>query len=205
MKKLLFFLIALLFLIGLTYTAYPTIVELLNKSNSVAVDTPQEKVEDISKEKVVKIEPIQIADGQRSFLAISDIHLDIDADSIKPSPWGHGWTDTDKQLWEYTKAKLSEVVQQKEALKIDFMVFTGDIPFHGDDDSKRAKNIGVVLSYLSALSKEADLPLLFAPGNNDGLAGDYASFRNAEDEAPLVKHTLNSMDTPFLGNKGTCN
>lgn len=160
----------------------------------------------ISQQAIVEKGMIEIGADERSFIAISDIHLDIDADSITPSPWGHGWTDTDRQLWEYTKTKLSAVLQQKESLKIDFMVFTGDIPFHAaDDDPKRAKNIGVVLSYLSKLSEEANLPLLFVPGNNDGLAGDYSSFRNEADEAPFVKDSLNSNKWPFIGNSGSCN
>lgn len=138
----------------------------------------------------------------RAFISISDIHLDIDSDTIYKT--NHGWMDTDRKLWELTKKKLTEIVEQKDDLKIDYMVFTGDIPVHSEDNTVRAKNMGVVLSYLSELSGNSGLPLLFVPGNNDGLAGDYASFRNAKDEAPYVTDTLNANKWPFIGNKGDC-
>ena len=150
----------------------------------------------------VTVQELTLGDDTRTFLSISDIHLDIDADTIQQE--GHGWTDTDKKLWELTKAKLTEIVGKKDRLKIDFMVFTGDIPFHSTDDALRAKNIGVVLTFLSELSDRNGLPLLFVPGNNDGLAGDYASFRNDKDEPPYVRDSINSSKWPFIGNKGIC-
>lgn len=148
------------------------------------------------------LKEIKTEDDIRTFLSISDIHLDIDADTIEKTKWG--WSDTNKKLWEMTKKKLNELVDQKDSLKIDFMVFTGDIPFHSMDNTKRIKNIEVVLTYLSELSKNSNLPLLFVPGNNDGLAGDYASFRDSEDQSPFVKDSINGNKWPFIGNKGKC-
>lgn len=151
---------------------------------------------------IFNIQNIQLKEGVRSFLALSDIHLNVDADSIVKHH--HGYTDTDAKLWEYTKAKVNEVVSKKDQLKIDFLIFTGDIPFHSNDNDKREKNISIVLSYLSELAESSELPLLFVPGNNDGLAGDYQSFRNQADESPFAKDPENMDKWPFIGNKGVC-
>lgn len=176
-------------------------VAILFSCKTKTSNTTAETTEETSSE-VFNLQDIQLEDGVRSFLAVSDIHLNMDADSIVKHH--HGYTDTDAKLWEYTKTKITEVVDKKDQLKIDFLVFTGDIPFHSDDNDKRAKNIGAVLSYLSDLAEKSGLPLLFVPGNNDGLAGDYQSFRNQADESPFVEDSKNADKWPFIGNQGIC-
>jgi hypothetical protein len=137
-----------------------------------------------------------------SFLYISDIHLDSDAQSISCS--SHQCTDTDQKHWAYTKEKISSFVSKKDSYNLQFMVYTGDLPSHGGGLSYRKTNIGVVLEYLSTLADTSGIPLLFVPGNNDGLADDYASFRNNQDQPPFAADNVHSTEWPFVLNKGNC-
>ena len=140
--------------------------------------------------------------GVRSFLSVSDIHLNHTATTITPTQ--SGFTDTDQKLWTYTKSKIRELLKAKDSLKIDFIVFTGDLPSHGGSQQARGENIGVVLSFLSSIADSVQLPLLFVPGNNDALAGDYKSFRDNKDQPPFVKDINHVSEWPFIGNKGDC-
>lgn len=113
--------------------------------------------------------------GHPAYLHLSDIHLDLSGTS----------SDTDPQLWAITKSKLASVLAGPDAPA--FVLYTGDLPGHYDctqtdcalDASQvpsHNANIRTVLSDLHDLVAGTAIPLLYLPGNNDSLAGDYFSF-----------------------------
>ena len=117
-----------------------------------------------------------------TFIHLSDVHLNTQATNITYHE------DTGTELWQSTLDKLADVLKQDD--KPEFIVYTGDIPAHYNcthphcylPDSERGphnKNIATVLDDLRSLSQAHDTPLFYAPGNNDGLAGDYWSFTDS--------------------------
>lgn len=119
-----------------------------------------------------------------SFLHLSDIHLDLSGTS----------SDTDPALWAITKAKLASILDGDDAPA--FVIYTGDLPGHYDchnadcalDPSQvpaHNANVETVLSDLHDLVADSGIPLLYAPGNNDSLAGDYFSFTDRAGKTPL--------------------
>jgi len=119
-----------------------------------------------------------------SYLHLSDVHLDLSAQS----------GDTDPQLWAITQEKLAAVLAAPDAPA--FIVYTGDLPGHYDCEMQHCaltpaqiethdKNVQAVLGDLNALVAKSGTPLLYMPGNNDSLAGDYFSFSNADGKTPL--------------------
>lgn len=140
------------------------------------------------------------------FLQVSDIHFDSNATTIN---YGD---DTGGELWTITKAKLIEIIRQKPGPK--FMVFTGDLPAHYDCDetcfiapdqrTTHSNNMVNILKDLHQLVEDTGIPLLFTPGNNDSLAGDYYSFADRKHETlfSLVADLKNAY--PVLNSARTC-
>lgn len=128
------------------------------------------------------IDPIVPRD--RYYLHVSDIHLDGFGDtSASTHP------DTQPPLWAATQQALREVIACRPPA---FVLFTGDLPGHFDcgpgecsirDPSNpqhatfehHADNVHTVLRDLAAVVGTT-VPLLYVPGNNDSLGGDYYSF-----------------------------
>lgn len=122
--------------------------------------------------------------GPPSYLHLSDVHLDLSGAS----------SDTDPALWAITKAKLASVLAGPDPPT--FVLYTGDLPGHYDcttpdcsltPDQQPAHDADVrtVLADLHGLVAESGIPLLYMPGNNDSLAGDYFSFTDADGKTPL--------------------
>lgn len=126
--------------------------------------------------------------GQPSYLHLSDVHLDLSGAS----------TDTDPQLWAITKAKLASILSGPDAPA--FVIYTGDLPGHYDCGDQATNpdcalqtdqqpvhdaDVQAVLQDLRDLVADSGTPLLYMPGNNDSLAGDYFSFTDASGETPL--------------------
>lgn len=122
--------------------------------------------------------------GPPTFLHLSDVHLDLSGSS----------SDTDSQLWAITKSKLASILDGPDAPA--FVLYTGDLPGHYDcthpdcalDASQvpsHNANIRAVLSDLHDLVADTGIPLLYLPGNNDSLAGDYFSFTDRAGKTPL--------------------
>ena len=122
--------------------------------------------------------------AQDTYLHLSDIHLDLSGQS----------SDTDPQLWSITKAKLASILGGNEAPK--FVLYTGDLPGHYDCHGAicaltpqqvpaHNANIKTVLADLHGLVADSGIPLLYMPGNNDSLAGDYFSFTDKGGKTPL--------------------
>ncbi len=112
------------------------------------------------------------------FLHLSDIHL-----NLVPSDCycGGGGTDTPVALWNRVQRKVKDILNSKNPPK--FIVFTGDLPAHGCDTASREKNIKTVFGDLQNLI--GNTPFFYAPGNNDGLSGDYASFSSSNGKTPI--------------------
>jgi hypothetical protein len=126
--------------------------------------------------------PLAAGAENPAYLHLSDVHLDVSGAS----------SDTDPQLWAITKAKLAAILGG--AAPPAFVLYTGDLPGHYDcedhppDDPNpncrldpsqvpaHTTNAETVLQDLHDLVAGRAIPLLYVPGNNDSLAGDYFSF-----------------------------
>jgi len=110
--------------------------------------------------------------NDQTFLAISDIHLSDET----PTPITYG-QDTGDILWASTQSELTTLISQQ---KPKFMLLLGDLPAHHDMSHLQA-NLGAVLTGLSGLPaiSTPQLPVFYAPGNNDSLVGNYNIFSNA--------------------------
>jgi sphingomyelin phosphodiesterase acid-like 3 len=118
------------------------------------------------------------------FLFISDIHLN----TFGPGPSAYG-EDTQMDLWAMAKAKLMS--QTHGLQRPEFIIYTGDLPDHTPDNgADHDTNIRTVLNEL--LDIAGDIPLFYAPGNNDPRGGDYHPFLDASCETPLDLARANS-------------
>ena len=133
--------------------------------------------------------PVQAEEA--TYLHVSDVHLDLSGTT----------SDTDPQLWAITKEKLKSILDGPEAPA--FVIYTGDLPGHYDCQQHPPEdpnphcaleasqvpshnaNVETVLADLHDLVAGAGIPLLYMPGNNDSLAGDYFSFTDRAGKTPL--------------------
>ena len=144
--------------------------------------------------------------GVPYFIQVSDVHFDSSATTIN-----YGY-DTGRELWAKTKVKLAEIIRQNPAPK--FVIYTGDLAAHYDcdktcfipPDQRRAhsNNIAKVLVDLRQLVDGTDIPLLFVPGNNDSLAGDYYSFADSKNETLLSLAVDPENAYPALNSARSC-
>jgi len=125
------------------------------------------------------------------FLFISDIHL---YSGHEGSSYG---CDTGEKLWEATKQELRGIINGPNPPA--FIVYTGDLPAHEYPCSNSialAANRDTIIK--KVLEDLRDLvgttPLFYAPGNNDPLTGDYASFSDGACESPW---TLLGPSSPY--------
>lgn len=125
-----------------------------------------------------------------TFLSLSDVHINED---MTETYYGNV---TGTQLWSRTKAKIEAVVKEEEP---KFMVYLGDLPAY--IDATRAQNSHVMLENLRNL--EIGIPILYLPGNNDSLEGDYHSFTNDEKETVLSEDTDVSNPWPIINSNST--
>lgn len=145
-----------------------------------------------------------------SFLFLSDIHLDT-FDST--TAYGE---DTGLELWKNFLAKTDSLLAAPNAP--DFIVYTGDLPAHYPwsgsafippaDRGTHNANLKAILDGLRGLSDRYHKPLFYLPGNNDGLAGDYYSFADAQQLTPFSLSPDPSNPFPALninsGNAAPC-
>nr|WP_321235530.1 metallophosphoesterase [uncultured Psychroserpens sp.] len=135
----------------------------------------------------VVIDSTATASTTSTFLALSDVHLDSGTGNVT---FGRH-NDTGDSLWARTKRKLEDVIKTE---KPKFMVYLGDLPHH--ENSSRVKNVTLMLEHLRSLN--INIPLLYLPGNNDSLAGDYYSFQNGNGETPFSVDSIPSDPWPIL-------
>lgn len=130
-----------------------------------------------------------ISSTTNKFIALSDVHVDGD---LTETTFGSNTVSvTSEKLWLRTKAKI-ELTACKESPK--FMVYLGDLP--GYDDTERIDNTHLMLENLRNL--EVDFPILYLPGNNDSLEGDYHSFSNSAEETVLTKDEDKTNPWPVI-------
>jgi sphingomyelin phosphodiesterase acid-like 3 len=129
-----------------------------------------------------------VAEGNPYFLFISDIHLDI-TQKITDST-----TDTGLDLWNSFKIKIDSILGSSNPPS--FVICTGDLSGHDDCDGKcylkgaqlqkRIAELNTTLTDLRTLVSKHKIPLFFAPGNNDAVAGDYYSFTSDKGQTPFT-------------------
>jgi sphingomyelin phosphodiesterase acid-like 3 len=111
------------------------------------------------------------------FLFVSDIHLN--SAGTEASVYGR---DTRLDLWGMMKSKLNSITKGANPPK--FIVYTGDLPDHQPDKGAiHDTNIRTVLNEL--LDIAGNIPVFYAPGNNDPRGGDYSPYSDANCETPL--------------------
>ena len=128
--------------------------------------------------------------GHPYFIHLSDIHLNEDDASICHNRH-EKCSDTGTDLWKVTRDKLTEIMDSTQPPA--FLLFTGDLPAHyglhhlspgTHERNDHNEDIGGVLDDMAALVDSNEIPLLYVPGNNDPMAGDYYSFEDANDSLP---------------------
>ncbi|WP_298511266.1 metallophosphoesterase [uncultured Kordia sp.] len=136
---------------------------------------------------------IEIAKGKTTtakFLSLSDVHINGD---MTETQFGNV---SGTQLWSRTKTKIEAVVKQEQP---KFMVYLGDLPAY--IDSERAQNTHLMLENLRSL--QIGIPILYLPGNNDSLEGDYHSFTNGNGNSVLTEDENVSNNWPIINSSST--
>ena len=128
------------------------------------------------------------------FMALSDIHLDL---SVSGTPYG---CDTGTKLWSAAKKQFTNLLETK---KPQFILYLGDLPVHTRNCSIFSKNqqeintnIATVLADMRIIATNANIPLLYLPGNNDGIMGNYTSFSAINPKAGTYN---NAFDLDSVG------
>jgi hypothetical protein len=125
------------------------------------------------------------------FLFLADIHLNT---KRTDTPYKD---DTGTDLWSAAKTRLNTLVAQTPPPQ--FIIYTGDLTAHKYQHSgaklslsERQHNSKVVLTDLRSIA--GSIPLFYAPGNNDGIDGDYHAFTNPNDSS--VFDLVSTLDYP---------
>ncbi len=144
-----------------------------------------------------------------TFLFLSDIHLDSHTQN---TDYGG---DTGMILWNAFLKKADAVISNTNP---DFIVYTGDLPSHvpvccksltPEQRIPHNQNIAAILSGLRDLADKHNKALMYLPGNNDGIAGDYATFTDEKGNTPFSLIPENTNSYPALnintsGDKAPC-
>jgi len=118
-----------------------------------------------------------------SFLALSDIHYTAQTGQT----CGQSGYETDPTLWAAAQAEAQRVIQAEHPA---FAIYLGDLPSHCDGHP--LTEFTVALDGLAAIVGSGT-KLIYVPGNNDSLDGDYYPFTSAGG-TPLT------MSTAWNGN-----
>ena len=117
------------------------------------------------------------------FLALSDIHL-ATSSGLKCMPSG---PETSPALWDAARAQAKALVQSE---KPAFVIYVGDLPAHCGGQS--------AAEFKATLDGLADIVgtgtrLIYVPGNNDSLDGDYGPFSDSNGATPLSQSPVWNM------------
>lgn len=142
--------------------------------------------------------------GNPTFLLISDIHLNQALDTVETwkntpqcSCCGH-YSDTGTALWTEAKSAIEAIVDPSNASRPRFMVFLGDMPAHNESGSKLKGNIATVLTDLRTIAQQNCIPLVYSPGNNDNLDGDYSAFTDSSGNITFTADTGDPSAWPLI-------
>lgn len=112
------------------------------------------------------------AHAQKSFLVVSDIHLDDanDQAAILPTARNAG-VDT----WDTARREIIHLLYSRSP---GFIIYLGDLPLHvpANNVATAMTNAGITLKELRGIAQQKHIPLLFVPGNNDSPDSDYGKF-----------------------------
>ncbi|MEX1363651.1 MAG: metallophosphoesterase [Nannocystaceae bacterium] len=112
-----------------------------------------------------------------SFLAISDVHYGKNAeccDYDEKSRGAYETCETCLDLWTQAQDQAKALIKADEP---GFIVYLGDLPAHNESRANRTSEFGTVLDGLSDLvSGHPAIRLVYVPGNNDAVDGDYCGF-----------------------------
>ncbi len=140
-----------------------------------------------------------------SFMIISDVHLNSNMVKIISEGGGYcvdsTFSDTGLKLWDSAKVKINALVSPSNPHRPKFILYLGDLPAHSEainHNNNRSDDIGKVLHDLREISTNNCIPLVYAPGNNDGLGGDYHSFENKSGLRPFSQDKGYSSAWPVL-------
>lgn len=115
------------------------------------------------------------AHAQKSFLVVSDIHLDDanDQAAILPTARNAG-VDT----WDTARREINHLLHTQSP---GFIIYLGDLPLHvpANKVTTAMTNAGITLKELRGIAQQQHVPLLFVPGNNDSPDSDYGKFSPA--------------------------
>ena len=118
---------------------------------------------------------LSAAHAQKSFLVISDIHLDDAKDqaAILPNARNAG-IDT----WATARLEINQLLETQSPR---FILYLGDLPLHVPPTAVATAmtNAGITLKDLRSIARQQHIPLLFVPGNNDSPDSDYGKFSPA--------------------------
>lgn len=118
-----------------------------------------------------------VAASSSTFVAISDVHLDVN------SPTSQYGNDSGTALWTLAQGKLKELVSGPNPP--EFVIFVGDIPGHdAHEDGTLDKTELDVLMGLRKAVQNTKIPLFYVPGNNDSLTEDYGPFTDKSRNPP---------------------
>ncbi|MEM9553121.1 MAG: metallophosphoesterase [Acidobacteriota bacterium] len=132
------------------------------------------------------------------FLLLSDIHLN---DQRTQSAYGRHH-DTGTDLWTSLQHEIARILSSTNPP--GFVLYLGDLPAHTDADPTPdiPDDIGEVLAGLRAVVEAAPkpIPLLYLPGNNDSLDGDYCQFSDSrrDPEPPYTRDAGHARDWPLI-------
>ncbi|HEX3935858.1 MAG TPA: metallophosphoesterase [Puia sp.] len=133
------------------------------------------------------------ASAQRSFLVVSDIHLDEhdNQSAILPNARNAG-IDT----WDTAQHEIDHLLKTQSPR---FIIYLGDLPLHVPAAVvvTAMPSAGKALTDLRTLATNYHIPLLFVPGNNDSPDSDYGKFSPAIFEYD----TTGAKDWPAIGTR----
>ncbi len=118
--------------------------------------------------------PPAASQSSGKFMALSDIHFGTEADSKQYCGW---MTETDQALWDGAQTQAGKLVK---AHNPNFVIYTGDLPAHCDTPTNRKSEFKTTLDGLADIVSGTSIPVLYMPGNNDTVGGDYCSFSWAD-------------------------
>jgi len=160
------------------------------------------------KKEIVVVDSTTTKKYSNSFLVISDTHLHDEWTQDEIINRGNE-ADTGSDLWDITVPKFKEILSDSSKYpKPDYVILLGDLPWHAyptDTEKLKSarKNTGIVLSELREVAQKANVPLIYAPGNNDSWSGDYRAFTAPNGETPFDQDSQGIKDWPVI-NSGTC-
>ena len=149
-----------------------------------------------------------IQPGYPVFLFLSDIHLDTFSDTTS-----YG-LDTGMGLWKIFLKEVDSLLGSSNPPQ--FVVYTGDLPAHytcstpncylpAGERQIHNRNLSTILTGLRNLVTRHHTPLFYIPGNNDGLAGNYYSFADENNNTAfsLISETVNPYPALNINQTGT--